>query len=154
DPLAIGVPLVQNVTLRDRGPGAYLGASFKRLSFMSSFTELQEPTFVRGWIGENRWRREFADLGYRIKTSENWKMGLNASFTRTTLRDLAYPFIKRDAHEFLLEWTNLVTLSDRDQLTFGALLNRVRGREMFYGVQPAAAISDGSRPGFGAYAQL
>ena len=61
DPVAPVVPLVQNLNLEDRGDGAYLGASYKNLTFMSSFTESHAPSFVRGSIASNKWRRGFAD---------------------------------------------------------------------------------------------
>jgi outer membrane receptor for ferrienterochelin and colicins len=153
DPLAPAVPLVQNLTLADRGDGAYLGASYKNLTFMSSFTESHAPSFVRGSIASNKWRRGFADLGYTVKATNNWDMSFNATYTRNTFDNFGYPSIGRDSQELVLEWTNSITLSNRDRLTIGGLLNHVEGQETYFGIDPPVQISDGSRPGGAFYAQ-
>ena len=62
--------------------------------------------------------------------------------------------IERASHEFVLEWTNFVNVTPKDRLTFGALYNYVQGHELYLGVTPSITISDGSRPGEAAYAQL
>jgi outer membrane receptor protein involved in Fe transport len=54
----------------------------------------------------------------------------------------------------VLEWTNFVNVTPKDRLTFGALYNYVQGHELYLGVTPSVTISDGSRPGEAAYAQL
>ncbi|MBZ5635116.1 MAG: TonB-dependent receptor [Acidobacteriia bacterium] len=153
DPVAPVVPLVQNLTLEDRGDGAYLGASYKNLAFMSSFTEWHAPSFVRGSTASNKWRRGFADLGYTVKATNDWDMSFNATYTRNTFDNFGYPSIGRDSQELVLEWTNGVTFSNRDRLTFGALFNHVEGQETYFGIDPPFQISDGSRPGGAFYAQ-
>jgi outer membrane receptor for ferrienterochelin and colicins len=154
DPVAPPVPLVQNLTLEDRGDGAYLGASYKNLAFMSSFTESHAPSFVRGSIASNKWRRGFADLGYTLKATDQWDMSFNATYTRNTFDNFGYPSIGRDSQELVLEWTNSMTLSNRDRLTFGTLFNHIEGQETYFGIDPPIQISDGSRPGGAFYAQL
>ena len=149
DPVAPVVPLVQNLTLDDRGDGAYLGASYKNLTFMSSFTESHAPSFVRGSIASNKWRRGFADLGYTVKATNAWDMSFNATYTRNTFDNFGYPDIGRDSQELVLEWTNSITFSNWDRLTVGALLNHVEGQETYFGIDPPIQISDGSRPGGG-----
>jgi outer membrane receptor for ferrienterochelin and colicin len=153
DPVAPVVPLVQNLTLEDRGDGAYLGASYKNLAFMSSFTEWHAPSFVRGSTASNKWRRGFADLGYTVKATNDWDMSFNATYTRNTFDNFGYPSIGRDSQELVLEWTNAVTFSNRDRLTLGALFNHVEGQETYFGIDPPFQISDGSRPGGAFYAQ-
>ena len=153
DPLAPPVPLVQSLTLEDRGDGAYLGASYKNLAFMSSFTEWRAPSFVRGNIGPNKWRRGFADLGYSLKAKDDWDMNFNATYTRNSFDNFGYPSIGRDSQELVLEWTNSITFSNWDRLTFGALFNHVEGQETYFGIDPPIEISNGSRPGGAFYAQ-
>ena len=153
DPLAPPVPLVQPMSLEDRGDGAYLGANYKNLAFMSSFTEWHAPSFVRGSIASNKWRRGFADLGYTLKPTGDWDMSFNATYTRNTFDNFGYPSIGRDSQELVLEWTNSVTLNSRNRLTFGSLFNHIEGQETYFGIDPPIQISDGSRPGGAFYAQ-
>ncbi len=153
DPVAPPVPLVQNVTLEDRGDGAYLGASYKNLAFMSSFTEWHAPSFVRGTIGPNKWRRGFADLGYTAAVSSQWDMSFNATYSRNEFDNYVYPDIGRDSQELVLEWTNAVSFGKSDRLTFGTLFNHVEGQETYFGLATPIQISDGSRPGGAIYAQ-
>ena len=160
DPIALigtpGAPLVppiQTVTAEDRGDGAYLGASYKNLAFMSSFTESHALSFVRGSIGDNKWRRGFADLGYTVKANDHWNMSFNATYTRNTFDNFGYPDIGRDSNELVFEWTNFVDLGTRDRLTFGTLFSHVEGQETYFGLDTPIQISDGSRPGGGFYGQ-
>ncbi|MEO8098894.1 MAG: TonB-dependent receptor [Acidobacteriota bacterium] len=153
DPLAPPVPLVQNVTLENRGDGAYLGASYKNIAFMSSFTEWHAPSFVLGAIAQNKWRRGFADLGYTMKATDQWDMSFNATYTRNTFDNPGYPDIARDSQEVVLEWTNSVTLGRWDRFTFGTLFNHIEGQETYFGITPAIQISSGSRPGGAIYGQ-
>jgi outer membrane receptor for ferrienterochelin and colicins len=148
------VPALQNVTLEDRSAGAYLGANYKNLTFMSSYTEWRAPSFVRGNIARNTWRRAFADLGYTAKASDRWDMSFNATYTRNTLDNYAFPTIGRDSYELVFEWTNFVELSHRDRLTFGTLFNYIQGTETFFGLGFPIEISDGTRPGGAFYGQL
>jgi outer membrane receptor protein involved in Fe transport len=60
-------PLIQTATLEDRGDGAYMGASYKNLAFMSSFTEWHAPSFVRGNFGSNKGRRGLRTSGTQSK---------------------------------------------------------------------------------------
>jgi len=153
DPVAPAVPLVQNLKLDDRGDGAYLGASYKNLTFMSSFTESHAPSFVRGSIASNKWRRGFVDLGYTVKATNAWDMSFNATYSRNTFDNFGYPSIGRDSQELVLEWTNSIAFSNWDRLTIGALLNHVEGQETYFGINPPIQISNGSRPGGAFYAQ-
>ena len=153
DPVAPPVPLVQNETLADRGDGAYLGASYKNLAFMSSFTESHAPSFVRGSVASNKWRRGFADLGYTLKATNQWDMSFNATYTRNTFDNYGYPNIGRDSQELLLEWTNSIAFSNWDRLTIGTLFNHIEGQETYFGLDTPIQISNGSRPGGAFYGQ-
>ena len=152
-PGAPAVPPIQSATLEDRGDGAYLGASYKNLALMSSFTESHATSFVRGSIASNKWRRGFADLGYTLKATNQWDMSFDATYTRNTFDNYGYPDIGRDSQELVLEWTNFVELGRRDRLTFGTLFNHVEGQETYFGLDTPIQISDGSRPGGAFYGQ-
>jgi len=143
----------QNATLRDDGEGAYLGVSYKGLSFMSSYTAVEDASFVRGIVGDVRSKRGFGDLGYSLKAAPKWEMTFNLDYTRTVLDAPSYPDAHRDANEADFEWTNLVTFSERDRLTFGTVINHIRGTEMYSGVQPALMVENGKRWGSGFYVQ-
>jgi outer membrane receptor protein involved in Fe transport len=143
----------QNATLRDAGEGAYLGVNYKGLSFMSSYTGLEQSSFVRGIVGDVRSKRGFADLGYSLKAASKWDMSFNLTYTRTVLDAPDYPDAHRDANEADFEWTNFVTFSANDRLTFGTAIHHIRGTEMYTGVQPALMVEDGQRWGSGIYIQ-
>jgi outer membrane receptor for ferrienterochelin and colicin len=144
---------LENPTIPNRGKGAYLGVDYKGLSFMSSFTEWNS-FYIEGGVADARWRRGFADLGYHFKATVNWDMSFNLTYTRTTLSaNGGIPFITRDSREVLGEWTNVVVLTPKDRVTFGALVNHIDGKEYFYATNPPDEISQGSRPGGAFYAQ-
>ena len=154
DPFAAGVPTMQDATIRDRSRGGFAGLTYKGLSATTSFTEWRNAAFVRGTVGESRWRRGFADVGYGIDATNRWKMNLNATYTRNLFAIQEFPFIQRDSNEMLFEWTNFVNPTSRDQITFGALHNRVLGRETYYGLGFPIDISNGDRSGSAGYAQI
>ena len=143
DPVAPVVPLVQPVKIEDSGAGAYLGMSYKNLSFMSSFTEWHDPSFVRGSIAADRWRRGFADLGYTFKATNQWDMSFNATYTRNAFDNYGYPDIGRDSQELVLEWTNSIAFSNWDRLTVGTLFNHIEGQETYFGLATPIQISNG-----------
>ena len=143
----------QNATLRDAAAGAFLGVNYKGLSFMSSYTSVEGASFVRGIVGDVRSKRGFADLGYSFGAAPKWKMSFNLTYTRTVLDAPDYPNAHRDANEADLEWTNFVTFSESDRLTFGTVVNHIQGQETFSGVQPALLVENGKRWGSGFYVQ-
>jgi outer membrane receptor for ferrienterochelin and colicins len=155
DPLS-GIPTASSISIPDGGPGAFLKLNYKDLNVTGSFTQSKSAVFFSGFTGQARWDRGFADLGYRRKATSIWDMSFNLTYTRnifdaSTFAPLA---ISRDSSETVLEWTNFVRVTDRDQLTLGTLYNYVQGRETYYAVNPPAPISDGSRSGTSSYAQL
>ena len=146
-------PPFHDTTLVDRGTGDYLGMNYKGLSLMSAFTEWQSTAFVQGAVGETRQTRDFADIGYEHKVRSNWDMQFNGTFTRTTFETFSYPYTDRDSHEFVAEWTNLITLTSKDRLTAGMLFDRIAGIEVA-SIDHYAEDAGGSRPAGGFYAQL
>lgn len=145
---------LQNEAIPNRSQGAYLGLNYKGLSLMSSFTDWNTD-YIEGAVGNARWRRGFVDLGYGWKIRPLWDMSFNVTYSRTTLnaRD-SIPFITRDSSEALFEWSNRLTLTRRDKLTFGALYNYQQGHELFYAGAAPSVIAHGSRPGEAAYVQI
>lgn len=153
-PIAPHVPNVQDVSLVDRGVGAYAQANYKGLSFMTAFTEWQSTAFVQGTVGETRLTRDFFNVGYDYKATQKWDMSFNVTDTRTTFGEVPYPSAQRDSNDFIAEWTNLVTLTAHDRLTAGVLFDRISGTELYTGVNPATVSATGSRPGGAFYGQL
>jgi len=150
---ASGSVSTQNDTLRNDGTGGYLGINYKGLSFMSSYTAQEAPSFVRGIVGDTRLKRGFADLGYKVRMSARWDMTFNMTYTRSVMDAPDYPTIHRDSYEADLEWTNFVTFSNRDRLTFGTVYNHIDGLETYFGVTPNLIDAQGSRNSGEGYAQ-
>ena len=143
-----------NIVIPDRARGAYVGMNYKGLSFMGSYTQWNTMYMVVT-AGLGRWRRGFIDLGYNLKPTDKWDMSFNVTYTRATLNaEMSIPFINRNSNDVVLEWTNVLSITDKDQLTFGALFNYIQGQENFLITNPAMVISRGSRPGEAFYGQI
>ena len=147
-------PTMQNINVVNRSQGGYVGASYRGFSAMSSYTDWQTASFVQGNVGQPRWKRGFADVGYDFNPSSRWSSSVNYTYTRNTFASLEFPDIRRDSSEQVLEWTNIVHPTNRDQVTLGALYNHQQGGETFFGLGFPIPISTGNRNGSGAYAQL
>jgi outer membrane receptor protein involved in Fe transport len=154
DPLAVNPVLLQRPVLRDAGIGSFAEISYRRVTFMTSFTQWKAPTFVRATVGEGTWRRQFGDLGYEFTVRKNWTAAVNLTYTRNTFLTPDFPFVSRRSHELVLEFTNTVLLGGKDRLTFGALGNRIEGRELYQPPGLSIPISAGSRLGSAIYGQL
>jgi outer membrane receptor protein involved in Fe transport len=154
DPLAPPVPLVQQVTINDRGTGAFFDVGYKGFSVMAALSGFETSSFVRGSVSGNAWGRMFTDVGYAFHPKPSWNSSVNVTFTRTTLDVPGFPYIERDAHESIVEWTNSVKLHEATRVSFGALINRIEGQEVYEGIEPAITISEGSRPGSAFYGQV
>ncbi len=144
----------QNISVPNNGEGGYLGVNFKGFSFMSSYTGQDGIGFVRGVVGDVRWKRGFTDLGYTIKPTAKWDMAFNFTYTRNVFLAPSYPSIHRDSYEALFEWSNSIALSEKDQLTFGALGDHIAGTETIISVTPPLTDAKGSRNASGVYGQL
>jgi len=151
---APAVPPVEAVDLKDRGLGAYLGANWRGLRFMSSFTEWQATGFIEGTVSGTRLTRDFGNLGYDRKVKPYWDTSLDLTFTRTTFQEPPFPFVTRDADESIAEWTNLFTLGAKDRLSAGGSLNRVEGQEWYTANKPITVDAQGRRLGGAFYAQI
>jgi outer membrane receptor protein involved in Fe transport len=151
---ASGAVTGQNAILRDDGTGAYLGINYKGLSFMSSYTGQEAPSFVRGIVGDTRLKRGFSNLGYSLKASAKWRMTFDITYSRSVMDAPDYPTIHRDSYEGDLEWTNFVTFSENDRLTFGTVYNHIEGLETYFGVTPNLIDARGSRNAGEGYIQF
>jgi outer membrane receptor for ferrienterochelin and colicin len=150
---ASGLVTSQNAVLRNDGTGGYMGINYRGLSFMSSYTGQEAPSYVRGIVGDTRLKRGFSDLGYSLRAVANWQMTFNATYTRSVMDAPNYPVIHRDSYEGDLEWTNFVTLTEHDRLTFGAVYNHISGLETFFGVKPPLIDAQGKRNAGEGYVQ-
>jgi outer membrane receptor protein involved in Fe transport len=121
---------------------------------MSAFTEWQSTGFIEGTVSQPRQTRDFGDLGYDHKVNDRWDMRFDLTFTRTTFKEGPFPSVTRDSNEAIGEWTNLITLTSKDRLSAGGLLNRVEGVELFTGTVPALTTAEGRRYGSAFYAQI
>ena len=45
-----------------------------------------------------------------------------------------FPNIGRDSNEAVLEWTNALSPTEQDRITFGTLYNHIDGQEMYFGL--------------------
>ncbi|MGA2213291.1 MAG: TonB-dependent receptor [Bryobacteraceae bacterium] len=140
---------IQNAALRDDGEGAYLGINYQGFRFMSSYTGVEEASFIRGVLGDSRWKRGFADLGYDRKVSSKWDMSFDFTYARNTFDTSEYPFAHRDSYDALFEWTNFYTFSHKDRITFGTLFEHIAGTELY----KTFVDAQGSREQGGFYAQ-
>ncbi len=140
---------IQNASLRDDGEGAYLGINYRGFRFMSSYTGVEEASFIRGILGDVRWKRGFTDLGYDLKASSKWDMSFDATYARTTFDTAEYPFVHRDSYSALFEWSNFYTFSEKDRITFGTLYEHISGTELY----KTFVDAQGTREQGGFYAQ-
>jgi len=148
------VPPVENVSVANRGAGAYLGLSYGGLRLMSSLTEWHSTGFIEGTVSATRLTRQFGDLGYSLAVSPSWGMSFDATITRTTFDEGPFPNVSRDSNEAILEWTNLVELGARDRLSVGVLANHLDGTELYTATVPATVTARGGRFGGALYAQV
>ena len=148
-----GSVTTQNDILRNDGIGSYLGINYKGLSIMSSYTEQEASSFVRGIVGDTRLKRGFADIGYKVQASARWEMTFNGTYSRSVMEAPDYPSIHRDSYEGDLEWTNFVTLSENDRVTFGTVYNHIEGVERAFSGNPSPIFAQGSRNASEGYVQ-
>jgi len=151
-PGPVNLESIQNASLRDDGEGAYLGINYQGFRFMSSYTGVEEASFVAGVLGDTRWKRGFTDLGYDLKASSKWEMSFDFTYSRNTLDNPYFPLVHRDSYSALLEWTNFYTFSEKDRITFGTLFEHIAGTELYL-IKPPFVAAQGSREQGGIYAQ-
>jgi outer membrane receptor for ferrienterochelin and colicins len=144
----------QTFPLYNDSRAIFAEATYKGLTLMASAMESRSPYEVTGSIGENRWRRTFADAGYDFQPRAHWEMGLHATYTGTGLDSSAYPIVNLKGREVELDWTNSIEFSERTRMTFGTLYSFQHGRSDSIIDGLTTTVTAASRPGGGFYVQL
>jgi len=143
----------QNAAPRDAGEGAYLGLNYKGLSLMSSYTAVEQASFIGGILGNVRSKRGFGDVGYSLQAAPKWEMRFNLTYTRSVRDAPGSLDAYRDGNETDLEWTNFLTFSRSDRLTFGTVISRIQGQKIYSAAQSGLVVGDGRQWGTGFYVQ-
>lgn len=134
------------------GMGAELSAGYKNLSAELYFGHSEQDAmfFVGSWVpkqlisGEDttdtyiRFRSKsswaFADLGYELSPSENWRFETHLTYNYQRLLETDEPANDDRARSFssdwLLETTHYLTLGQKTNLTVGGLLNFISGQQL------------------------
>ena len=154
-----GVPVglrtnFSRISVGDQGPGGYIGVNYKGWRLMGAYTDWQTGYFLNNIVGDTRYRRGFANIGYTLSPSAKWDISLDATYTRSWQRSSGVPNNQRASSETVLEWTNVVKATSRDQITFGALFNYAEGRDVSWLDRSAAPFAVGSRPSAAFYGQI
>jgi len=144
------------ISIPNKGPGAYFGVNYKNFSFMSTFNQWENYFFIADYqtSGNALWKKSFADLGYGLQAGEKWSMDFNFTYTRSTFEVSAFPNIERDSYELVAEWTNFINLTETFRMIFGGLYNYFKGEELFFDTGVAIPITDDNRSSFGFYTQM
>ena len=139
----------------DKGSGAYLDASYKGLRLMAAYTDWNYWYQLKGIISDGSWAKRFVNLGYTYKLLDSWKTDLNVGYTNATLDFTKQrPFVLRDSHEFIAEWTNFVDVFKNARVVVGALFNSRGGKETNHAPGPVRTTDDARQLGFQTYAQM
>ncbi len=144
------------ITIPNKGPGAFVDLSYKKLRLMGAFNRWDNAYFHPDsrTLGLAHWRKDFANAGYSFRPTASWDVDVNVTWTRSRFEVSAAPSIKRDSYDLVAEWTNSVKTSARSRLLFGGLYEYINGQETFYGGPSPSAVSDASRHAGGLYAQM
>jgi len=153
-PLLFPDSVRQTYSLYDKSRSVFAEASYKGLTMMASTMESRSPYEVTGSIGENRWSRTFADIGYDWKPGKHWEMRVHATYTGTGLESSSYPIVNLKGRELELDWTNSVELSERTRVAFGTIYAFQHGRSDSTVSGVATTETIGSRSSAAAYIQL
>jgi outer membrane receptor for ferrienterochelin and colicin len=143
----------RDVTIPSEGPGAYLGANFKGLSFMTSYNQLKSTGFADRGTGNNLWKKNFYNFGYDLDVSKIWRTNINLTYTLSKLDADSFPKIHRNSYEMLAEWTNFITVSKKSKIVFGGLYLDTKGKEYSLLTGSEVVSCDAKRGAYGVYAQ-
>ncbi len=132
-----------NVTIPDKGPGAFAELTFRGLRLMCSYNQWSNQNFVPDYqkfkglpffpegdaTGEITWKKVFADAGYEHSFSDQYSSSLNATFTRSVFETTRFPWTRRDAFELLVEETNYFKPIDNLNIVLGGTWTFMTGIE-------------------------
>ena len=146
----------QQITIPNKGPGAYLGATYKGFRLSAAYVGWDNSFFIpdTDGLGGASWNKRFADVGWGHQVTKKWRTDVDVTYARSKFAVDANPFITRDSHEAVAEWTNFVDLPRRSQIVFGGLYDRVSGNEVYHGLGFPLTISDANPWSAAGYAQL
>lgn len=144
----------EDLAIRDQGPSAYVGLDYRGLRLMGTFAELQSTYFLPEATGESRSRRGLLNLGYTFAPTSRWEMSFDLTHSLHRLLASNYPSVNASSSDTVLEWTNVVRLSSKSQVTFGTLYDYIQGKALYYAVNPPIPLAEGSRHAPGFYAQI
>jgi outer membrane receptor for ferrienterochelin and colicins len=140
-----------DVSIPDKGPGAYLGVNYKGLSLMSTYNEWTNEHFSV-LPDQSRWKKIFTNLGYGLKVCEKWNMDFNVTYVNANI-DIS-SIIKSASKNLIAEWTNSINLTTKSKLIIGGLYNTMNGKAYDISTPQEVVISDGNRSDYGLYAQI
>ena len=144
----------QPYTLFERSRSVFAEAEYRGFSAMVAAMDWRAPYETFGSIGSAHWSRSFADLGYDVKPGAHWDMGIHLTYTGTGLDSTAFPITDLRGGETELNWTNSIAVNQRTRITFGALYDYQRGRNIDTLSGFTFTATDISRSSAGLYAQL
>ena len=82
--------------------------------------------------------------------TKKWRTDVDVTYARSKFAVDANPFITRDSHETVAEWTNFVDLPRRSQIVFGGLYDQspaTRSTTASASRSPSPTRAPGARPG-------
>lgn len=146
-----GNPISYDVSIPDKGPGAYLGVNYKGLSIMSTYNEWTNEHFFTT-PDHSQWKKIFTNLGYGLKVGENWDMDFNVTYVNANV--YVSSLAKTAAKNLVAEWTNSIKLTAKSKLVIGGLYNTMTGNTYDISTPQDFVISDGNRSDYAFYAQV
>ncbi|MBN2010985.1 TonB-dependent receptor [candidate division KSB1 bacterium] len=148
-----------DVSIPNKGPGAYLGVNYKNLRLMSSFQQWTTQYVSTGAFAKVELNKLFTNIGYSHKFSESWDSDFNITYVQAALR--GQNLSDRDCYNFVAEWTNSLTIGDKIGLVVGGLFNKNSGDEKsqfdgleMMGIFRGDVISTGDLNSFAFYSQI
>ena len=148
-----GAPYSTEVTVPNRGFGAFFDVKCKAFRLMSLLTQWRTSSFQAQSPGMVGWARQFSDMGYGQEVMKHWQMDFNVTYTRHTLSLDNAPNISRESQYAVGEWTNNVDIMDNLHLLVGGEYDFSSGREFDSTMNPTVTYSDEKRSAFRFYTQ-
>lgn len=142
----------------NRGLGSFVNASWKHFSLMAAYHRWETGYVIPDFMGiftaygDARWEKIFSDFGYDQQVTDAWRTTAHVTYTQSNFETSTWPYVARNSHETIAEWTNFLQLSSRVDLTAGLLVNEIVGFELERG--QGIVASDDERFGAAVYSQL
>jgi outer membrane receptor protein involved in Fe transport len=147
-----GQPVIGSIDMDipNKGPGAFLGLTFKNLKITSSYNKWS--TYRVSGLSYNNvdLTKYFTNAGYSHSVNENWDMDFNITYTKSEL--LGEGISQRDNYNLVAEWSNAIRVGEKTKLMIGGLFNKNSGTEK--ALSTGLVISEGDVNSYAGYAQL